>query len=71
MNGTGHDHDGDPLEALERAGFPLDGLPEEQRQVFRELSPAEVELLLGLKERLDAAEPEVMAHQEIAGGALF
>lgn len=64
-------HDRDRLSALEEAGFPLHSLTAEQREVLRELSTEELTLLLGLKERLDAAEPEVQAHSEIAGGALF
>ncbi|MFE6976176.1 aroma-sacti cluster domain-containing protein [Streptomyces sp. NPDC057682] len=63
--------DRDRLRALEDAGFPLHSLSPEQRDVLRELSAEELSLLLGLKERLDAAEPEVQAHSEIAGGALF
>ncbi|MCF4135905.1 hypothetical protein L1856_01760 [Streptomyces sp. Tue 6430] len=66
-----HAHDRDRLQALEDAGFPLDSLSAEQREVLRDLSAEELTLLLGLKERLDAAEPEVQAHSEIAGGALF
>ncbi|GAA2502958.1 aroma-sacti cluster domain-containing protein [Streptomyces sp. NPDC059506] len=59
------------LSALEAAGFTVSSLPEEQQQVFRDLAPAELELLLEIKARLDEAEPEVQAHGEIAGGALF
>lgn len=61
----------DPLARLAEAGFPLEALPEEERAVLADLSPAETELLLGIKQRLDEAEPEVRAHGEIAGGALF
>ncbi|MEU8791436.1 aroma-sacti cluster domain-containing protein [Streptomyces sp. NPDC048643] len=63
--------DRDRLRALEDAGFPLHSLSPEQREVLGDLSTEELTLLLGLKERLDAAEPEVQAHSEIAGGALF
>lgn len=69
MNDPAPDHD--RLHALEDAGFPLHSLSPEQREVLQDLSPEELTLLLGLKERLDAAEPEVQAHSEIAGGALF
>ncbi|WLQ32248.1 hypothetical protein P8A18_01765 [Streptomyces castrisilvae] len=69
MTDPADDHD--RLRALEDAGFPLHSLPPEQRDVLRDLSAEELTLLLGLKERLDAAEPEVQAHSEIAGGALF
>jgi hypothetical protein len=53
------------------AGIPVDWLSEEQRAVLLELSPAELELLLDIKSRLDEVAPEVQAHSEIAGGALF
>jgi hypothetical protein len=69
--GPAHEAAGDPLATLARAGFPLHTLPPEQLAVFRDLTDAEVDLLLALKSRLDAAEPEVRAHGEIAGGALF
>jgi hypothetical protein len=62
---------GDVLGALEAHGFGLADLSDEQRQVLRELSAEEVELLVGIKSRLDEAGPEVQAHSEIAGGALF
>ncbi|ARF72636.1 aroma-sacti cluster domain-containing protein [Streptomyces sp. NPDC012600] len=57
--------------ALHEAGFPVDLLTEEQRQVLSELTPQELTLLLDVKSRLDAVGPEVQAHGEIAGGALF
>ncbi|WP_405509339.1 hypothetical protein OG323_25435 [Streptomyces cyaneofuscatus] len=61
-----------PVEAaLYEAGFPLDLLTEEQRLVLSELTPQELTLLLDVKNRLDAVGPEVQAHGEIAGGALF
>ncbi|MFE9681323.1 aroma-sacti cluster domain-containing protein [Streptomyces sp. NPDC006285] len=65
------DRGDDTLRALESHGFGLAALTDEQRQVLRELSVAELELVLDLKERLDEAGPEVQAHSEIAGGALF
>ncbi|WP_165990202.1 aroma-sacti cluster domain-containing protein [Streptomyces sp. YIM 98790] len=61
----------DPLTRLADAGFPVEALAEEEQAVLAGLTPAETELLLGIKQRLDAAEPEVRAHGEIAGGALF
>ncbi|MFE9010683.1 aroma-sacti cluster domain-containing protein [Streptomyces cyaneofuscatus] len=61
-----------PVEAvLHEAGFPVDLLTEEQRVVLSELTPQELTLLLDVKNRLDAVGPEVQAHGEIAGGALF
>ncbi|WP_411079166.1 aroma-sacti cluster domain-containing protein [Streptomyces sp. cmx-18-6] len=56
---------------LHEAGFPVDLLTEEQRVVLSELTPEELTLLLDVKSRLDAVGPEVQAHGEIAGGALF
>jgi hypothetical protein len=62
---------GDPLAALQAAGFPLDLISDEELAVFRTLSAAEVSLLVGIKERLDAAAPEVQAHVTVAGAGLF
>lgn len=56
---------------LYEAGFPVDMLTEEQREVLSGLTPEELALLLDVKNRLDAVGPEVQAHGEIAGGALF
>lgn len=64
--------DTSPLEAtLHAAGFPVDLLTDEQRLVLSELTTEELTLLLDVKSRLDAVGPEVQAHGEIAGGALF
>ncbi|MBT2377327.1 hypothetical protein AMK21_01385 [Streptomyces sp. CB00316] len=61
-----------PVEqVLHEAGFPVDLLTEEQRLVLGDLTPQELTLLLDVKNRLDAVGPEVQAHGEIAGGALF
>ncbi|MEU4178544.1 aroma-sacti cluster domain-containing protein [Streptomyces sp. NPDC026589] len=57
--------------ALYEAGFPVDLLTEEQREVLCGLTPEELAVLLDVKGRLDAVGPEVQAHGEIAGGALF
>ncbi|CAM3514701.1 aroma-sacti cluster domain-containing protein [Kibdelosporangium persicum] len=59
------------LRALADAGFPIDTFTEEQRAVFAGLSAAELELILDIKRRLDAVEPEVQAHAVVAGAALF
>jgi hypothetical protein len=61
----------DTLAALERAGFPVDELPAEQRAVLAALSPAETEALLEIRRRLDDAEPEVRAHEAGLVGGLF
>ena len=59
------------LAALEAAGFPVAAFSPEQSAVLAGLSGAEVALLTELKRRLDAVEPEVQAHNVIAGAALF
>ncbi len=62
---------GDPLHVLASHGFVVSALTDEQRDVLRELSTEEVALLVDIKSRLDEVGPEVRAHSEIAGGALF
>ncbi|CAL9363263.1 aroma-sacti cluster domain-containing protein [Streptomyces sp. enrichment culture] len=59
------------LEALTAAGFNVDALSEEQLEVLAALTPQEIALLVDLRGRLDAAAPEVQAHADVAGGALF
>ncbi|MET7754627.1 aroma-sacti cluster domain-containing protein [Streptomyces sp. NPDC005389] len=59
------------LEALAAAGFDVDALSEEQLDVVRALTPDELALLVDIRGRLDAAAPEVQAHADVAGGALF
>lgn len=61
----------DPLDVLASHGFGVSALTDEQREVLRELSAEEVALLVDIKSRLDEVGPEVQAHSEIAGGALF
>jgi len=64
--------EGDALEVLASAGFPVWEIPEGQREVFAALSPEEVALLVDIKRRLNAFEPEVQPHSGvIAGGAMF
>ncbi|AWL38543.1 MULTISPECIES: aroma-sacti cluster domain-containing protein [Streptomyces] len=68
------ENDGGPPvlpDALYEAGLPVDLLSDEQRLVLSQLTPEELGVLLDIKSRLDAVEPEVQAHGEIAGGALF
>ncbi|MFF2135799.1 aroma-sacti cluster domain-containing protein [Streptomyces sp. NPDC058193] len=57
--------------ALHEAGLPVDMLTDEQRLVLSQLTEEELAVLMDIKSRLDAVEPEVRAHGEIAGGALF
>jgi hypothetical protein len=59
------------LNRLAEAGFAVEAFTAEQREVLRTLTPQELALLVDLKARLDEAGPEVQAHSEIAGGALF
>ncbi|WP_328946159.1 hypothetical protein OG259_36640 [Streptomyces sp. NBC_00250] len=59
------------LEVLAAAGFDVDALSEEQQEVVRALTPEELALLVDIRGRLDAAAPEVQAHADVAGGALF
>lgn len=56
---------------LELMGFPLSGLTVQQQDVLLDLTPEEADLLLAIKARMDQAAPEVEAHAEIAGAALF
>jgi hypothetical protein len=59
------------LDRLQTAGFALDALNDEQREVLSALTPQELAVLIDIKGRLDEVGPEVQAHSEIAGGALF
>ena len=59
------------LDRLQQAGFAVDALNDEQREVLNALGPQELAVPLDLKDRLDEVGPEVRAHSEIAGGALF
>ncbi|MGP3636566.1 aroma-sacti cluster domain-containing protein [Streptomyces sp. 24-1644] len=75
---TGHDDasSGGPppeptVEALVAAGFDVSALSEEQHEVLRALTVEELALLVDIRGRLDAAAPEVQAHADVAGGALF
>jgi hypothetical protein len=68
---SGPCRDDDPLGVLEAHGFAIAALSDEQREVLRDLSCEELDLLLDIKGRLDEVGPEVQAHSEIAGGALF
>ena len=67
----GEPSSGPTLEALGAAGFDVDALSEEQHEVLRALTREELALLVDIRGRLDAAAPEVQAHADVAGGALF
>jgi len=59
------------LERLRAAGFSIDALSDEQLDVLTGLSAHELHVLEDVKRRLDDVEPEVRAHGDFAGGALF
>jgi hypothetical protein len=59
------------LDELEAHGIEVRSLPTEQQAVLRDLTPDELALLVDIRARLDEAAPEVQAHSEIAGAALF
>lgn len=63
--------DDDALMVLESHGFAVAALTDEQREILRGLSEQELSMMLDIKARLDEVGPEVQAHSEIAGGALF
>jgi hypothetical protein len=59
------------LEDLEANGFAVHDLTPEQRDVLRSLTDEEFALLTDIRHRLDEVGPDVVAHSEIAGAALF
>jgi hypothetical protein len=59
------------LDELEAHGLDVRRLPAEQQDVLRALTPAELALLVEIRSRLDEVTPDVQAHSEIAGAALF
>jgi hypothetical protein len=61
----------DTLSILQNHGFPLSEMAPEELAVLAGLSDTELDLLLTIKAQLDEAAPEVVAHSEMAGAALF
>jgi hypothetical protein len=59
------------LEDLEAYGLEPRALPVEQQDVLRDLTAEELALLVEIRSRLDEVGPEVQAHGEFAGAALF
>ncbi|MEW1718234.1 aroma-sacti cluster domain-containing protein [Streptomyces sp. NPDC093109] len=61
------------IAVLRDSGFPVDTFSADQRAVLRQLDDAEVSVLVSVKARLDAEDPEVRAHsgEPIIGGVLF
>lgn len=70
---TRDDGDGQNLELLRGAGFPVDHLPDGQRKALSALSDEEVATLIDVQSRIQARAPEVEAHsmEPIIGGVLF
>jgi hypothetical protein len=66
MTGSSH-----TLADLEAHGFLIGALTGEQRDVLLALTAEELALLIDIKARLDEVGPEVQAHSEVAGAALF
>jgi hypothetical protein len=59
------------LTDLEAHGIAVGSLTPEQQDVLRDLTDEELTLLADIRARLAEAGPEVQAHSEIAGAALF
>jgi hypothetical protein len=56
-----------PLDALRASGLPVDHLTDSQREVLAGLSPEEVAALVGIRQRLEEAGPEVVGHSMVGG----
>ena len=59
---------GDAVQRLQAAGWPIDKLPEAQRQVLAELSSQEVDTMIRVRERLTSAGGDVEAYAASTGG---
>ncbi|MEU7908831.1 aroma-sacti cluster domain-containing protein [Actinoplanes sp. NPDC049118] len=59
------------LADLEANGIPTHALTAEQLEVLRDLTDDEFTLLVDIRSRLEAVGPDVQAHSDIAGAALF
>lgn len=57
----------DAAEILRAGGFELAAAPPAERAVLEGLSPAEADLLVSVKTRLDACRPDVVAHEDTGG----
>lgn len=57
----------DAADILRAGGFELASAPPAERSVLEGLSPAEAQLLVTVKARLDACRPEVVAHEDTGG----
>jgi hypothetical protein len=56
-----------PLDALSASGLPVDQLTDAQRAVLAGLSQEEVAALIGIRQRLEEAGPEVVGHLMVGG----
>jgi hypothetical protein len=56
---------------LEASGLDVHALTGEQVEVLRDLTDGEFALLVSIRAKLDEVSPDVVAHSEVAGGALF
>jgi hypothetical protein len=61
----------DPFKALEEAGIPIDRLSPEEREVVGTLTPDEVEVLIKVHQKVDAAREVVGQDVTITGGVAF
>jgi hypothetical protein len=59
------------LAELEAHGIAVAGLTAAQQEVLRNLTDEELAVLADIRARLAELGPEVQAHSEIAGAALF
>jgi len=62
---------GDAVQRLQAAGWPIDKLPEAQRQVLAELSPQEVDTMVHVRERLMSAGGDVQAYRAADNGIFY
>jgi hypothetical protein len=58
------------VQTLQEAGIQLKNLSEAQREVIARLSEEEAGVLVSVKRLLDAAAPDVQAH-DLADGGIF
>jgi hypothetical protein len=58
----------DALAELRAGGNPVDQLSEEQIEVMRGLTPAEVATINSIKARVDAVSDDVEGHAVVGGG---
>jgi len=62
---------GDAVERLQAAGWPIDKLPDTQRQVLSELTPEEVDTMVHVRERLMSAGGDVEPYKMSDNGIFY